>query len=173
MTGDGIPITVVKAKWDGSVSARWPALLVHAPPAVRAWRTAAGTAIERPRKETVERAAQDMISLTAGGCWVVTALLGPDGRPDAFEADACAPVEPVRDGVLRYVDLDLDLELDDGEVRLLDQEQFVRRAAEMGYPDEMRDCAWAALRDVADRYAARRWPFGGALGPEAGRPDPG
>ena len=169
MTGDPIPITVEKAKWDGSVSARWPALLLPARPAVLAWRTAAGTAIERPRKGIVERAEQDEVSLTAGGCWVVTALLGPDGRPDAYEVDACAPVEPVRDALLRYVDLDLDLELDDGAIRLLDQEQFVRRAAEMGYPDEMRDCAWAALRDVADRYADRRWPFDGEFGLEAGR----
>jgi hypothetical protein len=167
--GDGVPITVEKAKWDGSVSARWPALLLPADPPVQTWRTAAGTAIERPRKGTVERAEQDQVSVTAGGCWLVTALLGPDGRPDAYEVDACAPVEPARDGRLRFVDLDLDLELDDGRITLLDQEQFVRRAAEMGYPDAIRDCAWAALRDAADRYAARRWPFDGVLGAETGR----
>lgn len=163
------PITVEKAKWDGSVSARWPALLLPARPPVQAWRTVAGTAIERPRKGTVERAEQDEISLTTGGCWVVTALLGPDRRPEAYEVDACAPVEPAREGVLRYVDLDLDLELDDGEIRLLDHEQFRRRAVEMGYPDDIRDCAWAALREIAERYSARRWPFDGELGLETGR----
>ena len=170
VTGEATPITVEKAKWDGSVSARWPALLLPARPPVTAWRTASATAIERPRKGTVERAEQDQLSLTAGGCWVTTALLAPDGRPETYEVDACAPVEPVRDGILRFVDLDLDLELDDGAIRLLDQEQFMRRAAEMGYPDALRDCAWAALRDAADRYAARRWPFDGELGPELGRP---
>lgn len=172
MTGAGAPITVEKAKWDGSVSARWRALLLPARPPVQAWRTAAGTPIARPRKGTVERAEHDEVSVTTGRCWVVTALLGPDGRPASYEVDACAPVEPARDGLLRYVDLDLDLELGDGEIRLLDQEQFVRRAAEMGYPDAMRDCAWAALRDAADRYAERRWPFDGALAPAGAAPSP-
>jgi hypothetical protein len=162
------PITVEKAKWDGSVSARWPALLLPARPPVQAWRTAAGTAIARPRKGTVERAEHDQISVTTGRCWVVTATLGPDGRPAAYTVDACAPVEPAAGGVLRFVDLDLDLEIDDGEVRLLDREQFRRRAIEMGYPDEMRECAWAALRDAAERHADRRWPFDGALAAEAG-----
>jgi protein associated with RNAse G/E len=168
VTGDPIPITVEKAKWDGSVSARWPALLLPARAPVLMWRTAAGTAIARPRKETVERAEHDMVSVTAGGCWVATALLGPDGRPASYEVDACAPVEPVRDGLLRYVDLDLDLEIDDAEIRLLDQEQFRRRAVEMGYPDDVRECAWAALRDAAERYGARRWPFDGELSPDPG-----
>jgi hypothetical protein len=162
-----IPITVEKAKWDGSVSARWPALLLPARAPVQSWRTAAGTAIERPRKGTVERAEREQLAVTAGGCWVVTAQLGTDGRPGAYEVDACAPVEPARDGVLRFIDLDLDLELEDGGIRLLDREQFRRRAAEMGYPDPMRDCAWAALRDAAERYLAGRWPFDGALALEA------
>ncbi len=163
MTGAPTPITVEKAKWDGSVSARWPALLLPARPPVQAWRTEAGTEIARPRKGEVERAEQDMVSITAGGCWVTTALLGPDGRPASYEVDACAPVEPACGGVLRYVDLDLDLEIDEGRIRLLDQEQFRRRAVEMGYPEGVCDCAWAALRDAADRYASRRWPFDGRL----------
>ena len=163
-----VPITVEKAKWDGSVSARWPALLLPSRPPVQAWRTAAGTVIVRPRKGEVERAEQEMVSVAAGGCWVTTALLGPDGRPASYEVDACAPVEPARDGLLRYVDLDLDLEIEEGEIRLLDREQFRRRAVEMGYPDDMRDCAWAALCDAAERYGARRWPFDGELSPEGG-----
>jgi len=166
VTGKPIPITVEKAKWDGSVSARWPAVLLPARPPVRAWRTARGTEIARPRKGGVERAEKDMVSVTLGGCWVVTALLGSDGRPARYEVDACAPVEPVRDGVLRWVDLDLDLEIEDGAVRLLDQEQFRRRAVEMGYPDALCECAWEGLRDAADRSAARRWPFDGELGLE-------
>lgn len=159
MTDARIPITVEKAKWDGSVSARWPALLLPARPPVQAWCTAAGTAIARPRKGEVERAQQDTVSMTAGGCWVITALLGPDGRPQSYQVDACAPVEPPRGGVLRWIDLDLDLEIEREEVRLLDHEQFRRRAVEMGYPDGICDCAWAALRDAAERHAARRWPF--------------
>ena len=39
----------------------------------------------------------------------------------------------------------------------------------MGYPEDVRDCAWAALREIAERYAVRRWPFDGELGLETGR----
>ncbi len=165
------PITVEKAKWDGSVSARWPALLLPARPPVQAWRTAAGhRRSSAPGRGPSSAPSRTLVSVTQGGCWVVTALLGPDGRPASYEVDACAPVEPARDGVLRWVDLDLDLEIDDGEIRLLDREQFRRRAVEMGYPRTCATCAWAALRDAAERYAARRWPFDGGLALEGDAP---
>jgi hypothetical protein len=52
-----VRLTIEKRKWDGTVSARWPAeLLCDGERLV--WRTAAGTRRERPRRgrsEVVER----------------------------------------------------------------------------------------------------------------------
>jgi protein associated with RNAse G/E len=157
-------ITVEKAKWDGSVSARWRAVLLPAQGAIQRWRTSAGTLVERPRRGDLERAGHDSVSVTAGTWWVVSAVLDGEGRPAAYEVDACTPVAPCRDGVLRFLDLDIDLELTDESAALLDQEEFRRHAVEMGYPDRVRRCALIGLRDALQRFCSRRWPFDGSLG---------
>jgi len=155
------PVVVEKRKWDGSVSARWPARLLDDDPDRLVWVTEAGTCRDRLRRG--EREVVDRREATAAGSawWVVTAWADDEGRV-RYEVDAATPA--LRDdGLVAFVDLDLDLSLGDGEARLEDEDQFARRSREMGYPAEVRHGARAGLADAARRWRSKRWPFDGTL----------
>lgn len=160
----GEPITVEKRKWDGSVSARWPALLVSGPPRPWIWVATAGTRRERPRRgevEVLER--EERGCALPGAWWVATVLLGPDGRVERYGVDAATPVRPLADGAIGFIDLDLDLDAppDGSPVTLQDAAQFAARARRMGYPAGVRRGAWEGLREAAGRLRRRDWPFDG------------
>lgn len=164
MTGE--PVTIEKRKWDGSVSARWPALLLSGPPAPWTWVAAAGTRRERPRRggevQVLQREERGVA--LPGGWWVMTAVVAPDGSIERYEVDAATPVRPVADGTIGFIDLDLDLEAPgdgSGDVVLQDADQFAARARSMGYPAAVRRGAWEGLRDAAERLRAGAWPFDG------------
>lgn len=155
-------VTVEKRKWDGTVSARWAAVPIVAHPHASAWFTAAGTIREHPRLGTSDVVAHDEISVAGLDWWVVTASLDHDGRVSTIKADAATPIVRGPGEAISYCDLDLDLCIDGSTVRVLDEEDFVRNARTMGYPPEVHQLAHDALRDVLERYTARRWPFAGA-----------
>ncbi len=104
-------VVVEKRKWDGTVSARWVARLVAGPPTVWCWRTDVGRIRQRPRLDALE-VTQEELSLAGQDWWVLTALLGADGRIERMKADAAAPVTSEQDALLWFYDLDLDLQID-------------------------------------------------------------
>ena len=129
----GRPLIVEKRKWDGSVSARWTADSRRAGPRLTSW-TPAGTQRTHPRSSRQETTSHLEVSATCGDGWIVTAILDADGRLARYEVDATAGNEAERDGVLAFIDLDLDLIIEDGEAGVTDLIEFARRAEEMGYP---------------------------------------
>lgn len=159
--GDERAIRVEKSKWDGTVSARTPAVLLAGGDAPL-WRVAAGARRERPRRGTAEPVRLEEVSVAAGAWWVATARLAA-GRILAYHVDATLPARLGDDGVLRFCDLDLDLVADAAGVRVRDAEVLARRAQEMGYPDAVVRGAWAGLADARRRLAAGAWPFDGSL----------
>jgi hypothetical protein len=154
-------IRVEKWKWDGTVSARTPAVLLVAGDAP-VWRVPAGSRRERPRRGAVEAVGLEEVSVAAGAWWVATARLA-GGRVIAYHVDAALPARLGGDGVLRFCDLDLDLIADAAGVRVRDADVLARRAREMGYPDAVVRGAWAGLADARRRLAAGAWPFDGTL----------
>ncbi|WP_402463296.1 hypothetical protein [Isoptericola aurantiacus] len=95
-------------------------------------------------------------------------LLMPVADPwvAGFRADGSVRVDVATDvlvaaPVSSFVDLDLDVERDArGVVRLLDREDFVRRAP--AYPRPWVDLAWEAWGDVERDLTCRVEPFGTA-----------
>jgi Protein of unknown function (DUF402) len=154
-------IVVEKLKWDGSVSARWRACLLDVGPGRLGWLTPAGTRRERPRRGMVDETGRDTIAAGADGWWVVTASLDEDGEP-RYLIDASTPPR-LEEGVLRFVDLDLDLDVEGDAVELRDVPQFMERVRNMHYPLEARRGAWDGLADASRRYWVRGWPFDGSL----------
>jgi len=130
-------VVVEKRKWDGTVSARWVARLVAGPPTVCWWRTHVGTIRERPRLDAREVVTQEELSLAGRDWWVLTALLGADGRIERMKVDAATPVTSEPDALLWFYDLDLDLQIDGSTVIVRDADVLQRRAREMGHPDEV------------------------------------
>jgi hypothetical protein len=92
------------------------------------------------------------------------------GRP-GWKVDACTPPEIGPDGVVRFVDLDVDLRLGPGSrVAVLDVLQGLRRAASWRYPPAHVVRALGGLGDALARRALGRWPFDGSLATDAPRP---
>lgn len=166
-------VTVEKRKWAGQVSARWQALLTQTPPAPWLWHTPAGAVRPHPWKGREETVGCREVSVGGLDWWLVTLSVDGAGRVRACEVDAILPVERPREGVLAFVDLDLDLGLDLGrrESVLKDEEDFRRRAEEMGYPAWVRRAAWKGLWEAKRRFERELWPFGGHLEAILAAPD--
>lgn len=159
----GRALTVEKLKWSGAVSARWTAHLACAEPGCLCWITAQGELRERPARGVVEVVEHSELTVAGRGWWVVTATLGAGGIVQRYKVDAATPAAWAGPGRIRFVDLDLDLAFDaaDGEVRLLDEDVFARRAAALRYPRRVREGAVGGVVDARRRLEERRWPFDG------------
>jgi hypothetical protein len=160
----GSRIAIEKRKWDGTISSRSSGWLLDDLDGARCWLVPAGTADERPRLGRVEHPAADTILVAAGTWWIVSVKLGADGEPGPYRVDAgLSPGRPY-EGVLRWVDLDLDLILQGSDVELRDHADFQDRARTMAYPPEVREGAWSGIHDAAYRHGTGMWPFDGSLG---------
>jgi len=167
-------VQVEKRKWDGRVSARDHAALVApstgpgeetAPAGAAAWFTPAGSPRERPVDGDVERLGTDELWVAVPGqWWVVCARAAPAERsPSELVLHAAASFEAPEGAGLCWVDLDLDVEVRDGEVELVDEQQFQEHARSMDYPEEVVRGAWSGIASIAARYTNREWPFDGWL----------
>jgi hypothetical protein len=163
------PVVVEKRKWDGSVSARWPARLWREGPRIH-WFTPAGTRRPHLRRGEDEVTEHDEHTASAGRGWIATAVLGTGGAVSRYAVDATVGDEREVDGVLAFVDLDLDLEIGGGRVEVLDLAEFASRRREMGYPDAVMRAALRSLDEARALHEAGRWPFDGSLALPGGRP---
>jgi hypothetical protein len=164
-------VVIEKRKWDGSVTARWPALVARDGERTT-WITPAGTIRRRPRRGGDETVIRLEVSATSGSGWIVTAILEPDGALSHYHVDATAGGELPRGGVLAFTDLDLDLRLGDGVPSVADLAEFAERREEMGYPAGLLSRAVLALDDALTRYWHGAWPFDGSLIRLADEPEP-
>ena len=127
------------------------------------WWTPAGTPRTHPRSGQKEITTHLEVSATCGDGWIVTAILAADGRLVRYKVDATAGDEAERDGALAFIDLDLDLIIEDGEAGVTDLIEFARRAEEMGYPPGTLSAVVAALDKALQRHRLGHWPFDGSL----------
>jgi hypothetical protein len=155
-------VVIEKRKWDGSVSGRWPALFARDGERMT-WITPAGTIRRRPRRGRDETTTRLEVSATCGAGWIATAVMDADGRLSRYDVDATDGGEAERDGLLAFIDLDLDLRLAGGEPRVQDLMEFVRRREEMGYPPGLLSRALLSLDDALARHRRGAWPFDGSL----------
>jgi protein associated with RNAse G/E len=157
-------VHVEKRKWDGSVAAVETAQLVEASPRATVWRVPAGTERQRPRAGEVEVTDREEVWLAVEGeWWVLATHRGDDGSIDELVLHAATPFSPMEEGVIRWVDLDLDFEVHGEQVSLEDEAQFHAHARTMAYPDDVVRGAWSGISTMAARYTTREWPFDGFL----------
>ncbi len=158
----GRPVIIEKRKWDGSVSARWTAQFLR-DGARLTWRTPAGTERAHPRSGRRETTELLEVSATCGEGWIVTAVIDGDGALARYEVNATAGGEVEHDGVLAFIDLDIDLEIEQGTVVVTDLIQFAERREQMGYPPGMLSAVVIALDRALWRHRRGDWPFDGSL----------
>jgi protein associated with RNAse G/E len=157
-------VHVEKRKWDGSVAAVEAAALVRTSPEATVWRVAAGTERQRPRMGTVEAVDRDELWLAVvGEWWVLCAEVATGGGIGELVLHAAAPFEPMAEGRIVWIDLDLDFEVRGEDLSLEDEAQFHAHARTMSYPDEVVRGAWSGVSAIAARYTTGEWPFDGYL----------
>jgi predicted esterase len=71
--------------------------------------------------------------------------------------------EALRDGVLAFIDLDVDMEIEEGVVEVTDLVEFAERREQMGYPPGLLSAVVLALDRALDRQRRGDWPFDGSL----------
>jgi hypothetical protein len=127
------------------------------------WRTPPGTERTRPRRGQTETTDHLEISATCGEGWIVTGVIGDDGQAVRYDVDATAGDEALRDGVLVFIDLDVDMEIEEGVVEVTDLVEFAERRERMGYPPGLLSAVVLALDRALDRQRRGDWPFDGSL----------
>lgn len=86
-------------------------------------------------------------------------FLEDDGRTKLFYCNINTP-PVVEEGVVRYVDLDIDLLVKpDLSYEVLDLEEFYTNAQRYGYSDELKKRAQAAVEDLKVMIEGRHFPF--------------
>jgi len=83
----------------------------------------------------------------------------PDGSPKAIYSNIAMPAK-IADGVIDYIDLDIDVILwPDGRLEVLDRDDFERNSVAYGYPTEVKQAAEDALQEVLELAGRREFPF--------------
>jgi hypothetical protein len=154
-----------KRKWDGSLTSTVPARMVPAPAGAVAWYVAAGAARQHPRTgETTRVDPPELWIAVPGEWWVLCAKGEGDGGIDSYVLHAAAPFAEPAAGVIAWVDLDLDFEVEGDSIALEDEAEFHAHARSMSYPDEVVRGAWSGISEMAPRYTTGEWPFDGWMG---------
>ena len=161
-------VRVVKRKWDGTVSAVYPASPLTVPGEVSAWLVSAGSHRERPERsgaDAIEVVGSDELWVAVPGEWWVLCCTTDATRSlIGYKVHAAAPFEtPPGDEEIVWIDLDLDFEVTGGDVEIEDEAQFHDHARTMGYPDRVVRGAWAGISTIAARYTNEEWPFDGTM----------
>ena len=159
----GKVIAVEKRKWDGSVSAREEALLLETERCL-AWRVSAGTRREHPARGVTEDVGQDELWLSPNEVPVVLcSYLTTGNTVERYELHAACETTAMDGDLVSWIDLDLDVALEDGTVKVLDEAAFMEHADTMHYPEHVVRTAWSGIADVTPRFVNREWPFDGFL----------
>lgn len=155
-------VSVVSRKWNGDFHRRTPG--------VELGTDAAGTWLWMPERTVAEtpsgtyNAIPGLRLLPIGRMW--SAYFVPSDplrrRPRQLYVDITTPTTRAGD-VIEFIDLDLDVEqFDDGEVRVLDRDEFEEHAREWAYPAALVDAAEEACRSVVTAATRATPPFDGS-----------
>jgi protein associated with RNAse G/E len=104
---------------------------------------AEGTHVERPDRRGYSHPCDAIMLLPFDGMWHATWLRGWDPR---LYVDVALPVDDDSNGAMVFIDLDLDVVRHvDGEVEVLDRDEFEANIAQMGYPETLVERANATV----------------------------
>ena len=153
---------VHSTKYDGSLHYRYPAEVVSLGPTEARVFTPAGTACESYRGP-VDIAHPVLMVYWTDRPWNLHLSWFPDGRLRHWYVNVATPAT-WDDGVLRFVDLDVDVILRaSGEIVVLDEDELAEHRVRFGYPDALVEHVHATAREIRAAMAARTYPFDDAL----------
>lgn len=155
-------MTVASTKYDGSHHYRFPVTVVEdAGHRLAVW-APAGTVLDSYRGRFASQR-HFLWWYYRDRDWNFEVLWERDWTPNKHYVNVALPAT-WDDGVVRFVDLDLDISWwSDGTVHLLDEDEFATHRERMDYPDPLVDRAWSAVDEVRDLIARRVPPLDGGL----------
>ena len=108
-------------------------------------------------------ASADHVTLVPHDAWWLATFYGEDpGRPFDIYVDIATPAVWHGEGLVRAVDLDLDvIRGKSGRVWVDDEDEFAAHRASLGYPDEVVERAVASSQEILDAVQVGKAPFDG------------
>lgn len=121
-----------------------------------------GTVVETPSGSF--RATPGLRLVPLGAMWSAyfVSAFPPRRRPKPLYVDITTPATR-RGDLIEFIDLDLDVEqLDDGQVRVLDQDEFTTHSRTWAYPLELVHAAEATCQMIVSAINSGEPPFDGS-----------
>jgi hypothetical protein len=148
-------------KWGGQPHWRYPILRLGRDRFGDWFGAHAGVPLQRGHEPAIEWDCDFVILVPAEGEWVAT--FNASGKYPIY-IDVTGPIS-IENEVIRAADLDLDVvRLPDGDVRMLDEDEFAEHQVRYGYPAEVIARAQSTADWLMIRVAERHEPFD-AVGP--------
>src|SRR5436190_14249251 len=152
-------VTVISRKYDLSIRRSWRCKLVERSEPLLVLLGNFYTDIEHRDLGLIEKGTVSREYYWLDRWYNVFRFDHPDGRFRNFYCNINMPPTFVN-GVLDYVDLDLDLIVwPDGNVVVLDEKDFAENAAKFDYPNDVRANALKALDELKRMIEDREFPF--------------
>ena len=152
-------VEVLFSKWDGRPHRRTVEQLLGSDEHGTWLGSPAGTIVHYISAGARVPSKSPQIRLIPAGRWWSAIFFGGDREP-ALYCDITTRAEWVTPSQVTMIDLDLDVELwRDGELKLLDEDEFADHQVSMGYPPEVIAEAKLAADHVLTAISTGREPF--------------
>lgn len=157
MTGK---VTINARKFDGSVHRSWKAELIGNDSGLLLFRGVFDRRVDHRELGTIERGTVSYEYYWLDRWYNIFRFQEPDGRFRNFYCNVNMP-PTFSDGVLDYIDLDLDVLVWPGLApEILDLDDFESNARQYNYPQSVRDRAQEALETLTAMAERGEFPFG-------------
>lgn len=152
--------TINARKFDGTVHRSWKAELIRSDSRLLIFRGVFDREVDHPELGTIERGTVSYEYYWLDRWYNVFRFQQPDGRFRNFYCNVNMP-PTFNDGVLDYIDLDLDVLVWPGLApEILDLDDFQSNARQYNYPQSVRDSAHQALSTLTAMVERGDFPFG-------------
>ena len=152
-------ITVLVLKFDGTEHRRWSAGLVRRDGPLIVLDGEFENDVQHHLLGDIRRGTRTIEYYWLDRWYNIFRFLENDGSTRLFYCNINVPPK-LADGVLSYVDLDIDILVrPDLSFELLDLDEFEKNAQLLGYDDETKQHAHAAVDDLISMIRTRQFPF--------------
>ena len=152
-------VTINARKYDGKVHRSWQADLIAQEQTMMLFVGTFATDVMHPDLGLIEKGSVSYEYYWTDRWYNVFRFHTPAGTFRNFYCNINMP-PTFGDGVLDYIDLDIDLLVhEDWTVELLDAEEFERNSALYGYGEDLKRTALAQVDRIQELIRTRRFPF--------------
>lgn len=153
--------TITAMKWDRSKHIEWQSHFVGEKDGVMHFFTPLRTPISHySRQSFFETDNQSDLFFWRNNWFNVYMNYASRGHLRDYYCNVALPPEiNPEERTLKFIDLDLDVQMRWGKMLVLDEHEFEAHARIYGYPNHVRKKAYEVVENIKSRWAARLFPF--------------